>query len=69
MGAAGDMLTAAMLELQDEPESVLATLNSLFEGKAVLTVHQEKKCGIVIMLFLKKPYICEPIYITITKKY
>ena len=47
MGAAGDMLTAAMLELQDEPESALETLNSLFEGKAVLTVHQEKKCGIV----------------------
>ena len=47
MGAAGDMLTAAMLELQDEPESALETLNSLFEGTAVLTVHQEKKCGIV----------------------
>ena len=40
MGAAGDMLTAAMLELQDEPESALETLNSLFEGKAVLTVRQ-----------------------------
>ena len=47
MGAAGDMLAAALLELQDEPESVLAMLNSLFEGKAILAAHKEKKCGIV----------------------
>ena len=47
MGAAGDMLTAALLELQDEPETVLAMLNSLFEGKVVLTAQKEEKRGIV----------------------
>ena len=47
MGAAGDMLTAALLELQDEPEAVLATLNSLFEGKAVLAALKEERRGIV----------------------
>ena len=37
MGAAGDMLTAALLELHAQPEAVLDTLNRAFDGKAVLS--------------------------------
>ena len=47
MGAAGDMLTAALLELHDAPEAALAVLNRALAGMAVLSVQQEKKCGIV----------------------
>ncbi len=46
MGAAGDMLTAALLELSDDPESVLNTLNGVFAGRVVITVRKEKKKGI-----------------------
>ena len=46
MGAAGDMLTAALLELHDAPEAVLTDLNRAFAGKAVLTARKERKCGI-----------------------
>ena len=46
MGAAGDMLTAALLELHDDPEAVLDTLNSAFAGRAVLSVRKDQKCGI-----------------------
>ena len=46
MGAAGDMLTAALLELHDYPEEVLNTLNRAFSGRAVLSVHKDRKCGI-----------------------
>ena len=46
MGAAGDMLTAALLELHEHPEAVLDTLNRAFDGKAVLSVRKEQKCGI-----------------------
>ena len=46
MGAAGDMLTAALLELHEQPEAVLATLNRAFDGKAVLSVRKDQKCGI-----------------------
>ena len=47
MGAAGDMLTAALLELHDTPEAALTVLNRAFAGMAVLSMKQEKKCGIV----------------------
>ena len=47
MGAAGDMLTAALLELHDAPEAALTALNRAFTGMAVLSAQQEKKCGIV----------------------
>ena len=47
MGAAGDMLTAALLELHDNPASVLETLNRAFEGRAVLTASEDRKCGIL----------------------
>ena len=46
MGAAGDMLSAALLELHDSPETVLDTLNRAFAGKAVLTLRKDQKCGI-----------------------
>ena len=46
MGAAGDMLTAALLELHDQPEEVLNTLNLAFAGRAVLSVRKDQKCGI-----------------------
>lgn len=46
MGAAGDMLAAALLELHDAPEQVLETLNRAFAGKAVLSFRKDSKCGI-----------------------
>ena len=46
MGAAGDMLTAALLELHDDPETAVETLNRAFAGKAVLSVQKDQKCGI-----------------------
>lgn len=46
MGAAGDMLTAALLELHEHPEAVLDALNRVFDGKAVLSVRKDQKCGI-----------------------
>ena len=46
MGAAGDMLSAALLELHDAPETVLETLNRAFAGKAVLSLRKDQKCGI-----------------------
>ena len=46
MGAAGDMLTAALLELHDRPYEILEKLNHAFAGKAVLSVRKDKKCGI-----------------------
>ncbi len=46
MGAAGDMLTAALLELHDTPEAVTETLNRAFAGRAVLSVEKDQKCGI-----------------------
>ena len=45
MGAAGDMLTAALLELCDEPDRVLETLNRAFAGRAVLSAEKQKKMG------------------------
>ncbi len=46
MGAAGDMLTAALLDLLEDPQSALETLNRAFAGRAVLSVSSDKKCGI-----------------------
>ena len=46
MGAAGDMLTAALLELCDEPDRVLETLNRAFAGRAVLSAEKQKKMGL-----------------------
>lgn len=46
MGAAGDMLTGALLELHPAPERVLGTLNRAFAGAAHITARQVEKCGI-----------------------
>ena len=46
MGAAGDMLTAALLELHPSPSTVLDSLNRVFSGKAVLSATKEQKSGI-----------------------
>ena len=46
MGAAGDMLTAALLELHSAPDAAVETLNRVFAGKAVLAVRKDQKCGI-----------------------
>ncbi|MCR5136321.1 MAG: nickel pincer cofactor biosynthesis protein LarC [Oscillospiraceae bacterium] len=46
MGAAGDMLTAALLELHPEPERVLETLNRVFQGRVSLSAARDRKCGI-----------------------
>lgn len=46
MGAAGDMLTAALLELYPEKEKFLAEMNRVFDGKAVVSAagrHQVRR--------------------------
>ena len=47
MGAAGDMLTAALLELYcRESEKFLAEMNRVFDGKAVVSAAADTKCGV-----------------------
>lgn len=46
MGAAGDMLTAAMLELLPEPESFVAELNGLGIPGVEFSAEKCQKCGI-----------------------
>ena len=46
MGAAGDMLTAALLELLPEPESFVAELNGLGIPGVVFSIEKCQKCGI-----------------------
>ena len=43
MGAAGDMLTAALLELYPEKEKFLAEMNRVFDGKAVVSAAADTK--------------------------
>ena len=47
MGAAGDMLTAALLELLPDPDAFLARLNSLGIPGVTVTKEQTEKCGVV----------------------
>ncbi|MDY3781804.1 MAG: LarC family nickel insertion protein [Candidatus Faecousia sp.] len=47
MGAAGDMLTAALLELMPDREEALASLNSLGLPGVVYTAETAQKCGIL----------------------
>ena len=47
MGAAGDMLTASLLELFDDREAVLAELNALGIPGVVFGAHPSEKCGVV----------------------
>ena len=46
MGASGDMLTAALLELYPEKEKFLAEMNRVFDGKAVVSAAPDTKCGV-----------------------
>lgn len=46
MGAAGDMLTAALLELHPDPEGFLARLNSLGLPGVAVSAEPSVKCGI-----------------------
>ena len=46
MGAAGDMLTAALLELHPDPSGVLAWLNGLGIPGTQITAEKAEKCGI-----------------------
>lgn len=46
MGAAGDMLTAALLELFDDKEAVLAALNALGVPGVEYIAEKSEKCGI-----------------------
>lgn len=47
MGAAGDMLTAALLDLMDEPETFAAEFQALGIPHVELRVEASTKCGIV----------------------
>ena len=46
MGAAGDMLTAALLELLPQPDAFIARLNDLGFPDVVVTAQKSVKCGI-----------------------
>ena len=47
MGAAGDMLTAALLELLPDPAAFVEQLNALGIPGVVYDAHAEEKCGVV----------------------
>lgn len=46
MGAAGDMLTAALLELCSEPETIIDKLNSLNIPNVIYRAERSVKCGV-----------------------
>lgn len=46
MGCAGDMLTAALLELHPDREAFIAKMNAALGGRAVITARADSKCGI-----------------------
>lgn len=46
MGCAGDMLTAALLELHPDKDDFLSRMNAALGGKAVLTASPDSKCGL-----------------------
>lgn len=46
MGAAGDMLMAALLELHPDSADFLRRLNNMLDGRATVLVKPDKKCGI-----------------------
>jgi len=46
MGAAGDMLGAALLALVDEREQILDTLNAALGAKAVVRAEEKDSCGV-----------------------
>lgn len=46
MGCAGDMLTAALLELHPDREDFLRRMNAALCGKAEILAAPDSKCGI-----------------------
>lgn len=46
MGCAGDMLTAALLELYPDKDDFLRRMNAALGGKAVLSASPDSKCGL-----------------------
>lgn len=46
MGAAGDMLMAALLSLLPEPEGYVERMNALLGGRAQVSCTKDEKCGI-----------------------
>lgn len=46
MGCAGDMLTAALLELHPDKDDFLRRMNTALGGKAVLSASPDSKCGL-----------------------
>ena len=50
MGCAGDMLTAALLELHPDPETFLAGINAALGGRAVVSAAPDAKCGIRMVI-------------------
>ncbi len=46
MGAAGDMLTAALMELCPDREAFLKKINAALGGNAVLSASADQKCGV-----------------------
>ena len=47
MGCAGDMLTAALLELHPDRDGFIDRMNTALKGKAVLSAKPDSKCGII----------------------
>lgn len=47
MGAAGDMLTAALLELAEDKEQLISKLNNIGIPNVTVSINQSIKCGIV----------------------
>lgn len=46
MGCAGDMLTAALLELHPNKNAFIDRMNAVLDGRAVLSAKPDSKCGI-----------------------
>ncbi len=46
MGCSGDMLTAALLELHPNKNAFIGRMNAVLDGRAVLSVKPDSKCGI-----------------------
>lgn len=47
MGCAGDMLTAALLELHPDRDGFIARMNDALGGKAMLSAKPDRKCGVM----------------------
>ncbi len=59
MGVAGDMLSAALLELMPDQENVLAQINQLGIPRVTMSAEKTSKCGIVGTHYTVKVGDCE----------